>query len=448
MQIMIVSAVLAGCAFWYQRLRVLQEFGWKFTDEDQSLLAFTLRELQSGSLHSPTFYGQSYGNWIESAIGALFTPASVSPSLTLPIATQLLFWLPFAGLAWKEWKAGRAIVAKALLWIPCFLPHRADLLFSLPRAWLPGISLAMLGATLLRSRPLWLGASQVCAFTLNSAAALMTLPVLVEALMRNRHDRAWIRRLIGGAALGCLHPLGTWIFDSLHPGWSIHPSPGWNWSAERTVQGLQNLDGLAGSMLPLSIALLGAAIFVGRLQAPARWAIGVLVCAMIGTLGLEKIWDGSSSVFFPHERAFVALPFAGCWFFWLSLEQSDWKPASAREAARKNTFGLVLLLGALLAKESLRTEAIEFEIARSSASVVAPRRVDELQEICQHAEARALAARVHWVVFAQDRAAAYACAAIWNGRLETIHPPYERRQWLLGRYERANSIWIGEPGRE
>ncbi|NCA10962.1 hypothetical protein EBR56_04005, partial [bacterium] len=29
-----VSAVLAGCTFWIQRLMLLQSFGWKFTDED------------------------------------------------------------------------------------------------------------------------------------------------------------------------------------------------------------------------------------------------------------------------------------------------------------------------------------------------------------------------------------------------------------------------------
>ena len=110
----IAAALLAVLAFWLQRSHILLLFGWRYTDEDQVLLAFVLRELQAGAVHAPTFYGQSYGNWIESAVAALFTPASVSPMLTLPVATQLLFWLPFAALALVEWRAGRRLVANVL----------------------------------------------------------------------------------------------------------------------------------------------------------------------------------------------------------------------------------------------------------------------------------------------------------------------------------------------
>ena len=221
------SALLAVLTYWLQRYQVLLLFGWRYTDEDQALLAFILKDVQAGAVHAPTFYGQSYGNWIESAVAALFTPASVSPMFTLPIATQLLFWLPFAALGLIEWRAGRRLGACVLLWLPCLMPHRADLLFALPRAWLPGVSLAMLGATLLRSRPLLLGAIMVCAVTLNSAAGLLAVPVLVEAVLRERHQFRFLGRLVCGLALGaCIRSPSACSMRSIPDGRFIVLQPG------------------------------------------------------------------------------------------------------------------------------------------------------------------------------------------------------------------------------
>jgi hypothetical protein len=60
-------------------------------------------------------------------------------------------------------------------------------------------------------------------------------------------------------------------------------------------------------------------------------------------------------------------------------------------------------------------------------------------------EAEARQKGVRWVVFSDDRAAAYACGAEWYGVRETMFPYYERRQWLLTRlmanYKSADALW-------
>lgn len=436
--------MLAIFLFWAQRLGVLRSFGWQYIDEDQALLGYTLRELQNGTPHAPTFYGQSYGNWMESAVAALFTPTSVTPWTTLPIATQLLFWIPFAALAFKENRNGRRLLATILLWIPCLLTHRADLLYSMPRAWLPGVSLAMIAATIFRSSPLGLGASLVSGLTLNPAAGLLALPVLIEAAFRNLRDSQWLGRLALGLLLGCTHPLLILVLGHLHPGWSIHPSPGWQWSLVRLWEGVQNPWPLLGSLSGVSAVLLAAAL--SRSSLPTRAAALGFALSLIGSFGLEKIWDASPSVFFPYERAFVAIPLTATWLFWITAREWRWNHPRLR------SFGglalAILLLSAVLIKEALRSQALAKELTLSSTSVVAPRRVSEITEICELSQKRALDSRAHWVVFSGDRAAAYACAALWNGKIETLHPPYERRQWLKERFRPQDAIWMGERDRE
>lgn len=440
-RLVMTSALLAVLLFWMQRYQILLLFGWRYTDEDQALLAFILRDVQSGTVHAPTFYGQGYGNWIESAIAALFTPAAVSPLTTLPLATQLLFWLPFAALASAEWRAGRLLVANVLLWVPCLMPDRADLLFSIPRAWLPGISLAMMGATLLRTRPLALGAVMVCAVTLNSAAGLLVLPVLIEAVGRERHDRPFLTRLGLGLALGTLHPIALRTFDLRHPGWNIHPSPSWDWSVARLIEGISTLGLPIGVMLWPTALLFAAALLCGRLSSPARTALAAFTAALVLSLGFEKVWDGRPSVFFPHERAYLALPYVGAWALWLSLSRPRWTPPASAPALAGGTLALLLLAIVLTTDEVARPDSVREELGRSEGSVVAPRRVVDLLRVCAVADAEARKTDAAWVVFRHDRAAAYACGALWHGRIETLHPSYERRQWLLARFRPERVLW-------
>ena len=439
------SALLAVTTFWLQRTHVLLLFGWRYTDEDQALLAYIVRDVQAFAVRAPTFYGQSYGNWIESAVAALFTPASVSPMFTLPIATQLLYWLPFAALGLVEWRAGRRLASIVLLWLPCLMPNRVDLLYSMPRAWLPGISVAMLGATLLRSRPLPLGASMVCAFTLNSAAGLLVLPVLMEAVLRERRNTTFLKQLALGLAAGSLHPLAIQVFDALHPGWSIHGSPTWDWSVSRLLEGLSTAGLPLGTMRSPTVLIIAAALVAGRLRRPA---LAALICATMATalsMGMEKVWDAQPSVFFPHERAYLALPFVGTWLLWLALAHMRWRLPVTRSAAAGWSVALVLLLGVLLVKETTRPDLVRAELGPSGSSTVKPREVVELLRVCAVTDIDARQKGARWVVFSDDRTAAYACGAQWYGLRDTVFPYYERRQWVLTRmtadYRPNEALW-------
>lgn len=436
------AAVLAVLLFWVQRYHVLLLFGWQYTDEDQALLAYIVREVQAGAVKAPTFYGQSYGNWIESAVAALFTPGSVSPLFTLPIATQLLCWLPFGLLGYVEWRAGRGLVASVMLWLPCLMPNRADLLYSMPRAWVPGISLAMIGATLLRTRPLALGALMVCAVTLNSAAGVLALPVLIEAVLRERHHVRFLGRLAVGLALGGLHPLALRLFDASHPGWAIHPSPSWAWSGARLIEGISTPGLPLGTLLVPSVLLVVVAVVAGRLRGSALAAWFAAVVATLVSFGLEKVWDGRPSVFFPHERAYLALPFVGAWLLWLSLSQLRWAVPVTRRTMVGGGVALLLIATGLVARETRRPALVAAEMRQSTPSIVNPRKVSDLLRICTVTGDLARQQRRQWVVFREDRAAAYACAAELYGQADTLYWRYERRQWLLARFHPDQSLWF------
>jgi hypothetical protein len=191
--------------------------------------------------------------------------------------------------------------------------------------------------------------------------------------------------------------------------------------------------------------LVVAALVVGRLRTPALAALAVCLAATVGSLGLEKVWDGRPSVFFPHERAYLALPYVGTWLLWLALADLRWIPRATRTVSAAASVAVLLLVTGLVARETRRPDFIRTEVELSGNSAVRPREVTHVMGICSSTDVEARRKGAQWVVFSDDRTAAYACGALWYGQRNTIFPYYERRHWLLTQlttdYKPAEALW-------
>jgi hypothetical protein len=88
------------------QLRVLLSFGRFHTDQDETILWYAGRELLSGKVYEPNFFGQRYNTTFEAVPGALVHAAGLSWGTALPLTTTLLVSLAWVLLAATAYRRG------------------------------------------------------------------------------------------------------------------------------------------------------------------------------------------------------------------------------------------------------------------------------------------------------------------------------------------------------
>ena len=64
--IVIVSTIIL------YKLYILEKFGFKYTDSDQSIMWLGAKDYSNGIFHEPRFYGQDYNTMLESLFSVPF----------------------------------------------------------------------------------------------------------------------------------------------------------------------------------------------------------------------------------------------------------------------------------------------------------------------------------------------------------------------------------------
>ena len=187
------------------------------------------RELLSGKLYEPNFFGQRYNTTFEAIPGALLHTAGLSWGTALPLATTLLVSLAWIMLAATAYRRGQPLAALLALAAPLLMRLQYVLLFDAPRGVVAGdcaAALAMaLGLAARRSqiRLCSLVAIGGLAILWDYAAALAVIPVLVYVVC---NDWPEYRRRDGQTALlvavATLPPLTWYLFTTTW--WNAHHS--------------------------------------------------------------------------------------------------------------------------------------------------------------------------------------------------------------------------------
>jgi len=132
------AALALGVGLILDQLRVVMSFGRSHTDEDQTLLWYAGRELLSGRLHEPNFYGQTYNTVFESLPGALLHLTGLPWATAVPIGTALLVTLAWMVVAAGAYVGGQPLAALLALAAPLVMRVQYLLLFDAPRGVLAG----------------------------------------------------------------------------------------------------------------------------------------------------------------------------------------------------------------------------------------------------------------------------------------------------------------------
>jgi hypothetical protein len=436
-----------ACGLLIDQLRALLSFGRSHTDQDQTILWYAGRELLSGKVYEPNFFGQRYNTTFEAIPGALLHSAGLSWGTALPLATTLLVTLAWILLAATAFRLGQPLAALLALAAPLLMRVQYVLLFDAPRGVLAGdcaAALAMaigLAARRYQIRLCSLVAIGGLAILWDYAAALAVIPVLAYVVCR---DWPRYRRRAGQTvflfAAATVAPLAWYLFTvtwwNAHHSYLIYPAAA---SSLRWSVWVNNFDHLsayvsyfAPALAPVAgvaVFLLASGIVLVMVLAVRRRSLALLLSTgsllVLILLALTSTSAVEPGLYLAGSRILLPLPFA-VWFLCFAVSDTAKGTGAAHLPAhrvqRRPRTNYYVIAIVVLATISLIVTQITPTVGVSVANPTL------LGTYC------AAVTKIYRSTGAQLLATnnvndAYGCAA--EDGLNTLIPSFDRRGWLI-----------------
>jgi hypothetical protein len=428
--------VLALAGLLAYAARIFDMFGRRFTDDDQTVFWYAAREFLHLHVREPCFYGQAYNTLVASVPAAVLIGFGMPEWVAVPLIALAAGLTPWLLLAHVCLKAGKLWLACVVLALPLLLPpayfmvlclasYNEGLLMVVAAYWLGhrSSSISRFGATLLL----------VLGLIVTPNSIVVAVPVVVVLARRWWWERRVVVPVAAGALTGVGYKLGINAFYASHPAYKFHPDWELRFAWSDFVDGVTHLSRHWGDLSPLpALPWLNAAVVllaVVALLVSRRWSLAAaLLCVLavaFGSLGINKVHDGSDSVFFSYTRMYLGLPLLSA----LSLSlASDSLPRRIGSAA---TIGVLVLwgAGAVFRQATLQSE-VERTLARP-VRAMSPVTTKQLVAECRQLDRLARREGAKWIFDIANNRRAYGCSALNYGRQNSLFLLYERRTWLL-----------------
>ena len=412
--------------------------GSRLVDEDTAIYWYAAREFARFRFREPFFYGQAYNHLGEALVAAPLVAAGVPLWWALPVVSMLICLATWAVLARIAWMRGAPGLALVISGAPILLPAGYAILqqrFFGMGLLLVAIGLALLQSVASSSRTILAGLLVGLGVLLVPNAAILAAVGLAWIWARPGARPGWRWFLLGTTAGILLHGAGR-LFYVVHPDWVLHPAPTLAWRWELLTEGLAELPRHMARVTPQVVAhpgvMLGIVVVVAAWAGwRRRWGAAlpsmVLVLASVAALALEKVHEGTTSVFFAYERMFLGIPPAVA-LVAIAVVDSDLFPRG------RSVRAVALAAVAILVAVGWRWTNLERAVAVEQADRRTPLDLGGVagaREACRQAESAARAEGTDVIVFLAHRTLAYSCGALAYDRVTTIYPLYERRTWIL-----------------
>ena len=450
-----VGAIILIAALVADQLRVVFSFGVAHTDEDQTLLWYAGRQLLSGRLREPNFYGQRYNTVFEALPGGLLHLAGLPWATAVPLATAMLATLAWLALAAGAYARGQPLAALLALAAPVLMRLQYLMLFDAPRGVMAGdlAAAVAIAIALGTKRPhMRLGALVALgglAILWDYAAALAVIPALVYFLCADWpcHRRHLARSGLLGVAAAV--PPAAWLayddswyaghrFYLIAPGVATQPHLS---VLDHTLHSLATyLTFFAPALTPIAavavvilIAALGGIILFAlrRSALPLLLATCSLIVVICFALSLTRASEAYADLYLSGSRILLPLPM-GMWFLAFGIcETTSIDPGSHPARHRLYVAGLVAVaLVSLLAGQvtfaAVSARAVSADLKPSAQVTV--RNPAVLTAQCT-AIARLYRKTKAQLLATNDLVQVYGCAV--EDDINTIAPGLERRGWVL-----------------
>ena len=303
------------------RCIILSKFSFLHTDSDQTIMWNGLKNYSEGMFHEPRFYGQSYNTFLEAFFAIPLYKLGIPAYQALPIITTIFTLTPYFILALLLYFYKSPLLAIIVLSLSLLLPIEYALITSIPRGFVTGIFVASFGfGSLFNSKSTWIFTTtafiSVIAYSVNSNSVLVTVPCLLVLFFDNYSNKKFFIYSTFGFVVGIA--IHYWVnhFYVGHPNYNLHAfTLEYNFSL--LVSAFTKLDLFFNDVAPffwksgflVVILFILLAFLLVQIKEKAYALVTLLIPFMIiATLGINKIHDGSNSVFFSYSRMFLAIP--------------------------------------------------------------------------------------------------------------------------------------------
>jgi hypothetical protein len=424
-----------------ERIWVLLNFAFVYTDSDQTLLWQAVRDITNGEFHGYCFYGQAYNPLVEPLLAAPLVLIGVKSYIALPIITSILALTPFILLAFSLRRRYETSIAILSLVILLLMPPEFGMLTSISRGFVQGIFFGTIGTSLIifRSSKLAMFIGGFClglAYFANPNSVLL-FPLLLPAFLEKKYRaRQFVYMLIGGVA-GLIPYLINKLYYDAHPEMSIHGSLEVELGLTYFIRIINSLDNYFDFISPVFwmggwITLFVfpvAAIYLYRKKATSKFVtVVILFAVIILSFFVSKVADGTNSVFFSGARVFLAYPIIMLFIFIWCLELFS-------PLLRKRIVAVAAIVSvfAFVIKLLYFDEFLHKDLKGSKYAVVMVIKVKDLKDQCERTR-RFVSSKNALVVATSENGAeqviTYGCPCLVRNFPVTIQPVYERRTWV------------------
>lgn len=438
------------------RIDLLVRFAFTHIGIDDALMQQIALDYSHGIFREPYMYGQNYNPMLEALLAVPMLWAGISPQFALPIVTSFLALIPFWTFAWWCLRQGHVIGAIAFSAMPILLPVEWGMLTSMPRGFVHGIGLLALMPIIQFIKTIWVRSSLTAlvasaVVVCNPNALLVIVPIFSWLFLKQwRSEGFWL-----GNLLGVLPSVGFILWaKAFHTNAKIAPlhfmdGDSVQYSFNRTWSGLQDLDRHWQHLVPFTnaagsvvVVILVAALVnaLRRKQWAMLWPFLSVVLFIPMALGMLKVHEGLTTVFYSLSRMFLGIPLlvAGCiGFMGSNLKIGRWP-----------LMGAVFLIATWMPfKWNGIDEVVTNELREQDKGFVREEPLSVVRSYCRTVSQVAkrndveLIVPIRWPHLRVDHRTHYIAHFICYAcpQLETVLPPvfmagYDRRTWMVERY--------------
>ncbi|MGQ0829461.1 MAG: hypothetical protein ACT4ON_13820 [Bacteroidota bacterium] len=425
---------------------VLNNFAFKYTDNDQTIMWLGLKNYSSGLFYEPRFYGQAYNSMLEAFLAVPLYKFGIPVYKSLPIITSVLTLIPYFIISLLVFLKKSAKISFLIISIPLLLPIEYSFITSLPRGFVTGIFVSVLGCIGLfysKSKASFLFSSffAVLGYTINSNSILISIPCLIYLFLENSKNKHYYLFSLIGLAVGFTIHFSVDYFYVLNPHYNLHRFQT-SFSIQNLILSLNTLDIHFNDVTPifwksgflvLFMFLIISILLLNEKAYKKAVVVALIPFIVISTLGINKVHDGTHSVFYSYSRMYLSIPM----LLGISL-------SFLNNITYPKFLYLYLLIPAVYFVYNINNLNTSIESSTKLTPGLAvgvietSKLTDEcnyLKTICDSCKIQLIIISNHW----NSAFYAYGCPSCIGEFPNTLNPNYERRTWRL--IEDENKIY-------
>jgi len=424
------------------RWKVLYNFCFLFTDNDQLVLWDAAKDMSQGIFHEPCFYGQAYNPLFEPLFAQPLILAGISLRISLPLISGLFGLLPYILLGWGCYKREQYISAAFALGLLLWLPIEFHVITSIPRGYLPACCFAALGIYFVmftdhKWRFFWFAFLSLIAIVTSQNSVLLVLPVAVYILLKHFKEPKLYTQSAVGFLTSLPLPLFIYLFYKTHPSYNFHELE-LNFDLDSFQQTLKNTDLYFNYLSPspshkllLILSFFGFFILLCFFKRNIKAGLSIIAALFffLFTLSFDKSQDGTANMFYSSVRIFLGVPIAFIIF-------CAWGEAPNYSIEIQNNLKFVLLIMLLIIgsiyfyRDSEKLNVIVNNESRKTEIIVSDK-VSHSRQLCDQIANLCRSNKSNLVILDSTMADVNYMCPVLNYSFITMIPDYERRTWIM-----------------